>query len=558
MTNSPIAPQPDGSDEIDLAQLGAALKRQSKLIATVTGGTLLLTLIATLLQKPVWEGEFQIVLASNEGSGGKLAQLAAANPMLAGLAGVGGGGGKGSLETEVQILQSPSVLKPVFDFVRVSKQRAGENVDKLRYSVWLKGNVKVKLEKGTSVLNISYTDTDKYLIAAVMGRISTAYQTYSAKNKKRSLQQSIDWAASQIERLNPLAIQATEQRDRFALDHGIQTQGSTIAGEKVDLSSHLSSDGSGGTSSPSLVSLLQSAKGRTSSTGSSGSFGDPYAQLAGINQQLIERQQIFTPKDPIIQELIRKRNALKLYIDRTAGGSLASPAGLPLTQRQSQAILIQYKQLNKIAERQESTLAALENALLNFQLEKAKQIDPWELISTPTLLDQAVSPKKARNLALGLLAGLVLGSGAALVVDRSSGKVYAIDELKASLPYPLLAELHQGMNQSNQQTLRLLVQGALDLHHSVALVPIGLSEAAAQTTATSLQAHLREANPSAEVLCSSDLLATRPCPIQILLTSPGAATRSELAALVQQLHLQGTPVAGWLLLHPADHQTGDA
>ena len=50
MSTAPIAPQPAGSDEIDLAQLGAALKRHSKLIAKVTGGTLLLTLITTLQQ----------------------------------------------------------------------------------------------------------------------------------------------------------------------------------------------------------------------------------------------------------------------------------------------------------------------------------------------------------------------------------------------------------------------------------------------------------------------------------------------------------------------------
>ena len=547
-------PSPNDNDEIDLAKLGAALKRRSRLIAVVTAGSLLITAVITLRQKPTWEGEFQIVLSESGSS--KLSQLGS-NPLLAGITGSLSGGGKDTLETQVQILQSPSVLKPVFDFVRSSKQRAGENVDKLRYSAWLKGNVKVKLEKGTSVLNISYTDTDKYLIAAVMGRISTAYQTYSAKNQKRSVQQSIDWAASQIERLKPLAIQATEQRDRFALDHGIQAQGSTISGDKVDLSSLLSSNGSSGSSSPSLSSLLQSAKGGTSSTSHGESFGNPYAQLAGINQQLIERQQIFTAKDPIIQELIRKRNALKLYIDRTAGGSLAAPAGLPLTQSQSQAILIQYQQLNKIAERQESTLTALESALLNFQLEKAKQIDPWELISTPTLLDTPVSPKKSRNMALGLLAGLVLGSGAALVVDRRSGKVYAIDELKASLPYPLLAELHQGVSQSNQQTLQLLAQGALEAPHSVALIPIGMAAAAAQPIATSLQSALREDNHSAEVLCSSDLLATRHCGIQILLTAPGAATRSELAALVQQLQLQGTPVAGWLLLQPSPQKAGD-
>ena len=105
---SPSLPQPaPADDEIDLGQLAASLRRRWPLIAWVAGGSLLLSGVFTLLQKPVWEGEFQIVLASGEGSGGRLAQLASANPMLAGLAGIGGGGGKDSLETEVKVLKSP-------------------------------------------------------------------------------------------------------------------------------------------------------------------------------------------------------------------------------------------------------------------------------------------------------------------------------------------------------------------------------------------------------------------------------------------------------------------
>ena len=42
--------------------------------------------------------------------------------------------------------------------------------------------------------------------------------------------------------------------------------------------------------------------------------------------------------------------------------------------------------------------------------------------------------------ALGLLAGLVLGS-AALVVDRLTGLVFSLDELQAQLPCPLLKHL---------------------------------------------------------------------------------------------------------------------
>ena len=42
-------------------------------------------------------------------------------------------------------------------------------------------------------------------------------------------------------------------------------------------------------------------------------------------------------------------------------------------------------------------------------------------------------------MALGLLAGLVVGSGAALVVDRRTGLVFSLDELQALLPAPAQA-----------------------------------------------------------------------------------------------------------------------
>ena len=54
--------------------------------------------------------------------------------------------------------------------------------------------------------------------------------------------------------------------------------------------------------------------------------------------------------------------------------------------------------------------------------------------------------------------------------------------------------------------------------------------------------------PQRELLISRDLLATRACSTQLLLTAPGAAKREQLRQLREQLALQGTPVAGWVLL----------
>ena len=134
MTMTPPQLSAPANDEIDLRQLAAALQRHWQLIAKMAGGTLLASTLYAFAQPRVWEGEFQIVLASEGGGGGRLAQLAAANPMLANLAGLHGGGGSNSLETEVKVLESPSVLKPVYDFVRESKRKAGINVDGMRFS----------------------------------------------------------------------------------------------------------------------------------------------------------------------------------------------------------------------------------------------------------------------------------------------------------------------------------------------------------------------------------------------------------------------------------------
>ena len=51
-------------------------------------------------------------------------------------------------------------------------------------------------------------------------------------------------------------------------------------------------------------------------------------------------------------------------------------------------------------------------------LEQARKQDLWELISSPTLLDKPVGPRKKRMIALGLFAGLFAGGGAAILADK--------------------------------------------------------------------------------------------------------------------------------------------
>ena len=95
----------------------------------------------------------------------------------------------------------------------------------------------------------------------------------------------------------------------------------------------------------------------------------------------------------------------------------------------------------RTALRDEQTVADLETQLQALRLEKARQTDPWELISTPTLLDKPVAPHKKRIMALGLLAGAMAGSVIALIKDRRKGLVFSTYELRELLPCPMLKQL---------------------------------------------------------------------------------------------------------------------
>jgi succinoglycan biosynthesis transport protein ExoP len=541
-------------DEIDLLQLAASLHRRWRLIAQVAVGTLLLSAASAFLSKPVWEGEFQIVLASAQSGGGRLAQLAAANPLLAGLADFSSGS-KDSLETEVKVLESPSVLKPVYDYVRSSKRGAGQNVDNMRFSDWA-GNLKVKLEKGTSVLTISYTDTDRSMVLPVIDRISKTYQVYSGRDRRRNIAKGVTYLRQNIDSLAPKAEASMQRAQAYALSNGLGlTDGMPAAAAEATGGGSVEASRQ---QAQARVLLLEQQLAQARAGGGNVLFQSPqlkandelYNQYQATEARLSDLRSRLRDNDDLVRNLQRQRLSLINTLNRQTVGLLKGELDTARAALQSASrpndVVLRHRELVRQALRDERTLAELENQLQLAQLEQAKQTDPWELISTPTLLDKPVAPRKGRILALGLLAGLVLGSGAALVVDRRSGRVFAEDELQQLLPGPLLAHIALSNPQALAGQLTLLARGSLAGSHRVALIPVGLT--ADSPGVQQLLEQLCQTMPHTELLCSADLVAAAGCDHQLLITSPGAPTRSQLAQLRQQLDLQGRPITGWLLL----------
>ena len=469
----------------------------------------------------------QIVL-ENQDSGnsiGDLAQLVSSNTLLSNLTCIAGSGNN-KLETEVKILESPSVLKSTYDLVKAEKIKAGEDTSNWTFYDWRDKNLKIELEKGTSVLNIAYRDTDPKLVLPVIRKISTDYQRYSARDRSKSISNGLAFTKKKVEEFRQHAETSSRALDAFSIRYGIANSGEAVSGSGFD--------------------VIRS----TGSIGSIRSQNNALSQLASINQELIRRQQQFTSRDPGVIALIRERDALRRYTEVTAGGNLTLLGQKTTTKEQAQEILLQFKELSRKANRDIATLDFLERSLMSLQLEQARQTDPWELITTPTSLDRPEAPHIEHIVAFGLLAGLVAGSGAALLVDRRTGIIYSEKELDSLLPCPLVKQIPATGGSEWTDTADLLAAGPfakVPSNSAIALVPVGNIP---KDQLQAFSAELIRALQGRELVVSTDLRETNRCATQLLVTSKGVATRTQLSQLRQRLALQGTPLAGWVLIDP--------
>ena len=95
-------------EEIDLINLISFLLRNKILIGTLAFFSFVISCLYSLTLKKVWEGEFQIVLNSNQES--KITSLTSGFNDF-----IGSDLVNNNLKTQVGILKSPSVLMPIYE-----------------------------------------------------------------------------------------------------------------------------------------------------------------------------------------------------------------------------------------------------------------------------------------------------------------------------------------------------------------------------------------------------------------------------------------------------------
>ena len=433
-----------------------------------------------------------------------------------------------------------------------------------RFKNW-QSSLNIGLVKSTSVLELSYRDTDKKLVLPVIQKISTAYQAYSGRDRERGIEQGIEYLEKQIKLYNQKSLRSLRAAQEYGIEHDLTAlkgdgtndteinSGLNIEAIRISAANKIRNVNEQLKAFDQLINkpeyLMYSAR----------IIPELAAQklpkeLDEIDTRLALLRSKFTDQDESVQRLLARRRLLIEVLKRQTYGYLYAQrvdaqARLKAAER-PKGVLIKYRELLRSAKRDEATLTKLEAERQILALEQARKEEPWELISTPTLLDIPVSPNKKRIVALGLLAGLIAGSGAALFIDLRKGLVYSEDELENLLPCRLIKHLPTINQGSWAIAADLLASGPLadtSVDSAIALIPVGKLD---RYQLEAFSKELSRALNGRELIVSTDLRETSRCATQLLVTSPGVATRSQISQLCQALALQGSPLAGWVLIDP--------
>ena len=379
MTAPSIENQPGASlatrtdDEIDLRQIFGTLRRRKFLIAKFTFTSILLSGIYAFTKNPVWEGQFEIVLASAQSPSSQASSLLQSNPGLASLIGVSGGDNK--LETEIKILESPSVLKPVFDFVKQQNLQQGIDTQDWRYSDWL-NNLTIELAKGTSVLELSYRDTNKDLVLPVIQRISDAYQEYSGRDRERGIRQGIQYLSQQIEIYGKKSVKSIRAAQEYGIEQNLPAlrAGDTSGADANNLLNIESIRIAASNQIRNIDEQLKQLDQRGDNPEFLMYFGQTIPELASqnlpqqlnnIDSKLTLMRAKYTDQDDSIRRFTDTRRLLiDAFRNQTYGYLYAQRAAAQARLKSAQrpkGVLIKYRELLRTAARDEATLTKLES-----------------------------------------------------------------------------------------------------------------------------------------------------------------------------------------------------
>ena len=383
-------------EEIKLAPFFNTLKRSKFFIALLTSVSTLYGMYYSGTIKPTYRGSFEILVTD------KTVGAPGMEGSLGGLLGMGAGvlGGPSSMTQEL-ILRSPSVLKPVFNFVLEEYKKMGVPTEGMNYKQWIESEIDIKFKEASQVLEVTHFNNDKILIAKTLNMLSKTYQEFSKSDREREINNTIQYLEEQNSIAKDISLAALKEFNEFSILHGLG-----------DI------DG--------FVTLSQNDLEPISDTSSNAGirFGTQFGLLESYESSYKDYSSKLKENSKFLKELNLKIENLRSALKRP------------------NEILLKYRELGKLAQNGEARFNAIQDQLYAIKFEKAKQLDPWQLISEPTVEEKKIAPKRLNITLFSLLGSLIVSSLLSILYERFKGNLYELEDIRKNIYCKYLETLY--------------------------------------------------------------------------------------------------------------------
>ena len=468
-TASDAPPGPASEETLDLGRVFSALGRRALLIAAITLAVGAVAGARAKLSPPSYLANFEILIQPSTGEAQVAVnltdQLPQRNDSLL------------TLEDQVKILTSPGVLQPVVDQAQAEDLGGCASVglslpmdasercyQALRQSLTIQLTEVKNNAPASRIFSAQIEGQSPQEVQRMADLVAQRFLDYGLESRQRDIQQGIDFLDSklpdvraqvdrlqiQLEQLRKTNNIITPEARGSQLTRQIDTFEAEYLNVLIELEDTLK-----------LYEGLQQQLTQQPPDQAVSPVLSDNSRYQALVQDLLELDNeiaaastLFLDGSPDLdvlkeqrQNLLRLlaregRNAqqeLSLQIEGLATREAAlgqTLAGLNVEVDSLAAIARQFTDLDRdltIATENLSQLLARRETL---EIEAAQRELPWELITPPTLTSSSAS--LPRNVGLGLVLGLLLGVGVALLLDTQDDVLHSPSDLKRITPVPIL------------------------------------------------------------------------------------------------------------------------
>ncbi|WP_309733472.1 polysaccharide biosynthesis tyrosine autokinase [Chamaesiphon sp. OTE_75_metabat_556] len=390
--------------------------------------------------------------------------------------------------TQIQLLLSEKILAPVVDKLKPSNPSI--SYETLRTSLKIS---RFKVTEDTKILEIKYGGNSPSEAKQLLNLVSGAYIQYSLSERKSNVSRAIKFVDTQLPKIQAQVqtlekqLQTFREQNRLTdpkiLESQLSTQLNNTKQEQQTTQLELNKAQQLYLSTQQQLQLQPKSAEAASVLSDAPGYQQLLKQLGDIDVELENLSADLTEEHPKIISLREKKRKLIPLLNEKAktilGSDLAQRVpdaqSLPYQNSLRQDLSKQYlaaatqvkvledklnglnaaaKSLSSQTEklptisrqyenldRQLKTATEQVNKFLqkreDLKISAARQEVPWELIAAPTVRPLE-SSSLAKDLALGSILGLLLGTGVALVVDKMNDVIYSLKDLRDELNIPIL------------------------------------------------------------------------------------------------------------------------